>query len=132
MGGDGGAWVGGELGPVRPYALVRGRVAPSRDLTRHSLVRASTHPPARSLIGHYTHVYALCREGPRSVAEIAARLHTTRQVAAIWLSDLMDDGYVVVPTPREFDPATDPEVLQAVLDGLKRYVRKPAPTGGQQ
>jgi hypothetical protein len=128
----GSAWVSGELGPVRPYALVRGRVAPTRDLTRHSLVRASANPPAAPLFGHYTKVYALCREGSRSVAEIAARLGTTLQVAAIWLADLMDGGYVVVPTPQDFDPATDPEVLQDVLEGLRRYVRKPTRTGGQR
>jgi hypothetical protein len=131
MHGTGSAWVTGEMGPVRPYALVRGRVAPTRDLRRHSLVRASTTPPATPLLGHYTNVYALCREGSRSVAEIAARLGTTLQVAAIWLSDLMDGGYVVVPAPQDFDPATDPGVLQAVLEGLRRYVREPAPNGGR-
>lgn len=127
-----GAWAGGELGPVRPYALVRGRTRPTRDLTRDTLMLAATDPPTKPLLGYYPQVYAICSEGARSVAEIAARLDTTLQVATIWLSDLMDLGYVVVPTPDAIlaTPAVNRALLTAVLEGLKRKIAPPTRTEG--
>jgi Protein of unknown function (DUF742) len=115
------AWVGEGLGAVRPYALVGGRVTPTRDLDRASLVQASVDPPADYLPTQYAEVFELCRPGPLSVAEIAGRLERPLQVVKIWLSDLLDGRYLVVPMPAGFTwAANDRKVLEEVIAGLRR------------
>ncbi|MEU0722816.1 DUF742 domain-containing protein [Streptomyces sp. NPDC006140] len=115
-------WLDDDLGAVRPYALVHGRVSPTHpELDRASLVQASSEPPATALQTHYAQVFDLCRFGPRSVAEIAATLGKPMQVVKIWLSDLLDDRYLTVPMPVGFETAvTDPRVLEDVLAGLHK------------
>lgn len=70
-------------------------------------------------------VLQLCRAGPRSVAEIAATLGLPVQVTKIILSDLIDCGALsfVVPTITSGDPASDPQLLEAVLAGLRAYAQ---------
>ena len=69
---DNAVWIQDDLGSVRPYALVHGRVrATHPELDRTSLVQATREPPRTALQTHYAQVFNLCRSGPRSVAEIA-------------------------------------------------------------
>ncbi|CCK32113.1 hypothetical protein BN159_7734 [Streptomyces davaonensis JCM 4913] len=119
---DNAVWIEDDLGSVRPYALVHGRVRASHpELDRTSMVRASREPPATALQTHYAQVFNLCRSGPRSVAEIAATLEKPLQVVKIWLSDLLDDRYLTVPMPTGLTTATnDLRVLEDVLAGLRR------------
>jgi len=113
------ALVDDALGRVRPYALVHGRVTPSRDLDRASLVKA-LRAPSDPLQPHYAQVFELCRASAVSVAEIAARLGHPLQIVKIWLSDLLDDGYVTNAMPDNYgEAATDPRILEEVLAGLR-------------
>lgn len=109
------------LGAVRPYALVHGRVTPSRSLDRASLVKARTTAPSRPLQVQYALVFDLCRAGAISVAEITARLGRPLQIVKILLSDLLDDGYLINAMPDTVPgAATDPQLLGAVLAALHR------------
>lgn len=110
-----------DLGAVRPYALARGRVTPSHDLDRASLVKAKAAPPSEPLQSHYAKAFDLCQTGAISVAEIAARLRQPMQIVKIWLSDLLDDGYLINAMPDRFGgAATDRRILEEVLAGLQR------------
>jgi len=108
-------------GPVRPYALVHGRVTPSQELDRASLVKAKIDLPSKPLQSHYAQAFELCRAGAVSVAEITARLEHPLQIVKIWLSDLLDDGYLMNAMPDSSgSAATDPRILGEVLAGLRR------------
>ncbi|WP_308042176.1 DUF742 domain-containing protein [Streptomyces sp. 8L] len=106
---------------MRPYVLTGGRTEPRHQLDRTSLVRASSSPP-KSLLGpHQARIVNLCRGRLLSVHEVAGRIAQPLQVTKIWVSDLLDQHYLVVPTPSGFtsDP-TDPVFLRSVLEGLER------------
>ncbi|MEW2302134.1 DUF742 domain-containing protein [Streptomyces sp. NPDC006655] len=110
-----------DLGAVRPFALVGGRVTPSQELDRASLVKARPSLPSDPLQSHYAKAFALCQAGAVSVAEIAARLSQPLQIVKIWLSDLIVDGYLTNAMPDNYgDAATDPRILGEVLAGLQR------------
>src|SRR5256885_12712730 len=109
----------GELW-VRPYTATSGRTHPSTALDLVSLVRATgrgTISPER--LG-YDHAQALrlCRK-PISVAEVAAHLRQPATVAKVLLSDLIDAGAVVMKMPDPHGYQTDPDILEAVLAGLR-------------
>lgn len=105
---------------MRPYALVRGRVTPTHDLDRHTLLQASTDAPLALLQPHHAQVLGACgQQGPRSVTEIAGRAGLPLHVTRILLSDLLDDGYLVHAMPVGFlHPERDPHFLERVLAGL--------------
>lgn len=107
---------------MRPYALVHGRVAPTHDLDRMSLVKARVAPPTDPLQSHYADTFDLCRSTrPLSVAEIAGRLGHPLQIVKIWVSDLLDDGYLTHAMPADSgNAASDPQILEEVLAGLRR------------
>ncbi|MFB7776256.1 DUF742 domain-containing protein [Streptomyces bauhiniae] len=117
---EGSKWSNEALGAVRPYALVRGRVTPTRDLDRHTMLQASTDPPSAPLQPHHAQVLGACgRQGPRSVTEIAGRAGLPLHVTRILLSDLLDDSYLVDAMPVGFRHAeSDPHILERVLAGL--------------
>ena len=107
----------------RPYTVTGGRTRPSTPLDLMSLVRATGRGglvPER--LGR-EHALALrvCR-APTSVAEVAAHLRQPVMVTKVLLSDLIESGAVVArpPTPPTEWAEKTPELLQAVLDGLRR------------
>jgi hypothetical protein len=108
----------GELW-VRPYTVTNGRTRPSTPLDLVSLVRAT----GRSMVAPerlgFEHAQALrlCHT-PTSVAEVAAHLRQPVMVTKVLLSDLIESGAVTSRFPT-FD-STDPERLEALLDGLRR------------
>ena len=109
----------GELW-VRPYTATNGRTRPSTALDLLSLVRATgrgTISPER--LG-YDHAQALrlCQK-PTSVAEVAAHLRQPANVAKVLLSDLIDTGAVVTKMPEPDGHQSDPDILEAVLAGLR-------------
>ncbi|MFJ3365756.1 DUF742 domain-containing protein [Streptomyces anthocyanicus] len=116
------ALVDDGYGQVRPYALVLGRTIPSQQLDRASMVKAHPNVPSEPLQAHYASAFELCRTGAVSVAEVTARLQQPLQIVKIWLSDLLDDGYLTNAAPDTWgaDAATDPHLLGAVLAGLHR------------
>ena len=108
---------------VRPYAMTSGRTKPSTPLDLMSLVRAT----GRGVVGksrlgvEHSMALALC-ESTTSVAEISALLHRPVTVTKVVLSDLIELGAVIAKfAPRE-SYSNDPAILEAVIDGLRRFV----------
>jgi hypothetical protein len=107
---------------VRPYAMTSGRTQPSTPLDLMSLVRASGRGMVgRSQLGvEHAKALELC-ERPTSVAEVAALLRRPVTVTKVVLSDLIELGVVIAKfTPGEY--SNDPAILEAVIDGLRRFV----------
>jgi Protein of unknown function (DUF742) len=105
---------------VRPYTATNGRTRPSAALDLLTLVRATgrgTIPPDRLAYEH-AQALRLCRK-PVSVAEIAGHLKQPANVTKVLLSDLIDTGAVVTKMPDPDGYQTDPEILEAVLAGLR-------------
>jgi hypothetical protein len=105
---------------VRPYAVTGGRTAPRHHLAVETLVSAPGHDPglAETLAPEARALYEQIGE-PVSVAELTARLTIPLHVTRVLLSDLADEGAVVVhPTVRPH--RCDGDVLRRVLDGLER------------
>lgn len=111
-----------DLFGVRPYAMTSGRTQPSTPLDLMSLVRASGRGMVgRSQLGvEHAKALALC-ESPTSVAEVAALLRRPVTVTKVVLSDLIELGVVIAKfAPSEY--SNDPAILEAVIDGLRRFV----------
>lgn len=107
---------------VRPYAMTSGRTKPSTPLDLMSMVRATGSgmvTPSQLGVEH-AKALRLC-EKPTSVAEMAGRLRRPVTVTKVVLSDLIELGAVMAKfTPSEY--SNDPAVLEAVIDGLRRFV----------
>ena len=111
-----------DAGPlVRPYAMTRGRVRPSKgDLDMLTMVGAAR--PANSVSGQsleHERVVELC-QWPVSVAELAATLEVPLMVAKVLVSDLVTANDIVVREPDHSVRSPDTHTLQAVLDGIRR------------
>jgi len=105
---------------VRPYALTRGRTAPSRVYPLEALV----HTDLRALEGHglspeERSIAELCRES-RSVAEVAALVRIPIGVTRVLIGDLVDRGVVRVHTQAEPESAPGAALLERVLSGLRK------------
>jgi hypothetical protein len=114
---------GPDPGPLlRPYALTDGRTESSRaDLAVEDLVRAvpaAARWPTRLSLEHRS-IARLCREA-QSVAEIAAHLDFPLGVARILVSDLADQGVVVVHRTPDREGQAGVALLEQVLQGLQR------------
>ncbi|MFI0739971.1 DUF742 domain-containing protein [Streptomyces sp. NPDC021100] len=118
-------------GPVRPYVITGGRVAPSRDsLALETLVvaaeSAGTTGAAASAGEHTSDLGPECAEildlcvRLLSVAEVAAHLRQPVAVIKVLLADLLDAGLVVARPPVTAADRHDPALLKEVLDGLRQ------------
>lgn len=113
-------WHGQAGSLVRPYMLAGGRSRPSqRDLEMITLVVATTDRVNEVISPEHDEVVSICQQ-PSSVAEISARMNLPLIVVKIILSDLIERGYVVFRSPRVTSDTPTPELLQAVLDGIRR------------
>ncbi|GAB3877462.1 DUF742 domain-containing protein [Kibdelosporangium lantanae] len=115
-------WVDDEAGPlVRPYAMTRGRTTPAnRDLDMITLVVAAKDEiDPLALDADYVTILQMCHR-PMSVAEIAAHMDVPIVVVKVLLSDLLERGEVVARTPARNVKVPDMNLLQAVLDGVRR------------
>ncbi|KAB7837976.1 DUF742 domain-containing protein [Streptomyces mobaraensis NBRC 13819 = DSM 40847] len=129
-------------GPVRPYVITGGRVAPSRDtLALETLVvaagstgaestgatEATTATGAAAAAGEHAAdlspecaaILDLCVR-LLSVAEVAAHLRQPVAVIKVLLADLLDAGLVVARPPVTAADRHDPALLKEVLDGLRQ------------
>jgi len=112
-----------DLFGVRPYAMTNGRTQPSTPLDLMSLVRAT----GRGMVGknqlgvEHSKALALCA-APTSVAEVAALLHRPVTVTKVVLSDLIELGAVIAKFAPSESYSNDPAILEAVIDGLRRFV----------
>lgn len=116
------SWVDEEAGPlIRPYAMTKGRTrAENHELDLITLV-VSTRPPdpISGLSSEHERIVEFCGR-PISVAEVAANLDVPLMVAKVLLSDLMSTGAVIARPPIKTVQAPDRDILQAVLDGIRR------------
>lgn len=105
----------------RPYAVTRGRTRPTdeRTLEVEALVCATVRGEATSasLMGDRKAIVLLCRD-VMSVAEIAAHIEEPLGVARILVSDLADQGFVVIYRPPDQSNRPDLALLERVLYGL--------------
>ncbi|MFE2426947.1 DUF742 domain-containing protein [Streptomyces sp. NPDC059373] len=115
-----GAWSDEDEQDVRPYSITGGRTRPRHTMRLVSLLAAGRTPPPGGLGPEAEQAFALCRRERRSVAEIAATLQQPVQVTKIVLSDLIDSGALIIAVPDTVsDPADNPQLLEAVLAGLR-------------
>ncbi|MFC4855012.1 DUF742 domain-containing protein [Actinophytocola glycyrrhizae] len=112
-----------DLFGVRPYAMTSGRTQPSTPLDLMSLVRATGSGMVRKnqLGVEHSKALELCTS-PTSVAEVAALLHRPVTVTKVVLSDLIELGAVIAKFAPENSYSNDPAILEAVIDGLRRFV----------
>jgi hypothetical protein len=105
---------------VRPYTATYGRTQPSTTLDLMSLVKATGQSRVSLDRLGYEHAQALrlCRV-PIAVAEVAAHLHQPANVAKVLLSDLIDAGAVITKPPAHDSYTNNPEILEALLVGLR-------------
>ncbi|MBB4934534.1 putative transcriptional regulator [Lipingzhangella halophila] len=119
-GSEGGAWLDHDAGRlVRPYTVSAGRTSPTNELDLVSMVRSTGRVRQAQLAPEHAQALGLCQD-PTSVAEVAARLHLPAVVTKILLSDLVDCGAVTTRPSAAMASPTDINVLEAVLDGLRK------------
>lgn len=118
-------WFDEDAGPlVRPYAVTRGRTSGARqDLDMITLVVAAGWDPHLERMGQeYPRIVERCA-APTSVAEVSAYLALPLAVTKILIGDLIEQGYLLFrspPAPKASDHAPDLQLLQAVLDGVRK------------
>jgi Protein of unknown function (DUF742) len=105
---------------VRPYTATYGRTQPSTTLDLMSLVKATGRGRVSLDRLGYEHAEALrlCHT-PIAVAEVAAHLQQPANVAKVLLSDLIDAGAVITKPPAHDSYSNNPEILEALLVGLR-------------
>ncbi|GAA1900870.1 DUF742 domain-containing protein [Streptomyces sodiiphilus] len=111
-------------GLVRPYVVTGGRAHPTRntfDLV--TLVIASNDLSMDLLTPEKRRLMELCHGGALSVAEVASHLELPISVTKVLLSDLVDSGHITTRAPIPASERPDIDILQEVLDGLRRSLR---------
>jgi hypothetical protein len=123
MNGGGASCGDGDPGPlVRPFAMTRGRAG--KDL--HGLDILTLVMAARSaadnagLDREYREILRLCQHRALSIAEIAAHMNLLLAAVKVLVSDLIDTGYLTHRPPPPVMARPDINLLQAVLDGVRR------------
>ncbi|HEU0090184.1 MAG TPA: DUF742 domain-containing protein [Pseudonocardiaceae bacterium] len=115
------SWFDEAAGPlVRPYAVARGRTRPTRhELEMITLVVAVTTELDVAMDSEYAQIVDICQR-PLSIAEVSAMLDLPLVVVKVLLSDLIDQGHVIFRSPPQRSELSKKELLQAVLDGIRR------------
>jgi len=112
-----------DPGPlVRPFAVTRGRAGKHvHGLDILTLVMAA-RPEADSagLDREYREILRLCEHRALSVAELAAHMNLLLAAVKVLVSDLIDSGYLIHQQPRPAMAKPDIQLLQAVLDGVRK------------
>lgn len=131
--------------PVRPYVVTRGRVRPSRNFIRPETLLIATDAGKPLPVSASTEERALLRMCRRllSLVEAAVHLQLPVSVVSVVASDLIDAGFLAmrasadelpngglrgrIGTPASARP--DRQLLQEVLDGLRKKLGEAAPGG---
>lgn len=115
-------WVDDEAGPlIRPYAMTSGRTRPRHadlDLIAVLMATRPTLPSDGGLGTVYSEIMALCQR-PVSVAEIAASLRLPAGTVRVLLSDLLERQLVRRRAPVNVTHLPSPDILKAVIDGIR-------------
>jgi hypothetical protein len=111
-------------GPVRPYVLTGGRARPRQRLAVETLLETVDTAGAELPVAASRHERMLLRMCQRrlSVAEAAAHLGLPVSVVVILAADLIDAGYLTTRSQVPRAQLPDVNVLQEVLDGLRRQL----------
>ncbi|TDQ45415.1 DUF742 domain-containing protein [Actinorugispora endophytica] len=120
-GGDAPLWDNGAGPLVRPYTMTGGRTrSEGARLDMISVVIASGREADRSsLQPEHASILGLCHS-PVSVAEVAAHMDIPMAVVKVLLGDLVDRGFVLARAPLPQAQVPETNILQAVLDGIRR------------
>jgi Protein of unknown function (DUF742) len=117
------SWGDEDPGPlVRPFAVTRGRAG--KDL--HGLDILTLVTAVRSEADHagldreYREILGLCQHRALSIAELAAHMNLLLAAVKVLVSDLIDSGYLIHRPPPAPAAVPDINLLQAVLDGVRR------------
>jgi hypothetical protein len=107
---------------VRPYVITGGRARPSRNTVRPETLLILADEDRALPVSATREERALLRMCERllSLVEASAHLELPVSVVSVLASDLVDGGYLTARSgiPRAVLP--DRELLQEVLDGLRR------------
>lgn len=114
-------WHDRGAGPVvRPYALTGGRTRPTGETIDLLALVASTDATMDELLlqPEFLAVIRQCRQ-PKPVADLASDLDLPLGVVRILLSDMRDQGLVVIRPPLR-SRMSDPKLLKDVADALRK------------
>ncbi|WP_109529349.1 DUF742 domain-containing protein [Nocardia aurea] len=118
------SWFEDDAGPlIRPYAVTGGHGGTVRhDLDMITLVVTVEHyRGVARMEPEHTNIVRMCTQA-QSVAEVAAQLQLPLYVTKILISELIDRGYLTYrpPAPPQSDISRDRDLLQAVLNGIRK------------
>ncbi len=131
--------------PVRPYVVTRGRVRPSRNTIRPEtllIVTEASQPLPASASSEERALLRMCRR-LLSLVEAAVHLQLPVSVVSIVASDLVDAGFLAMRVsagdlvsgahgrPGDGPDRPDRQLLQEVLNGLRRRLGEAGPEGGE-
>lgn len=130
--------------PVRPYVITGGRARPSRNTIRPETLLIATNtgkPLPVSASSEERSLLRMCRR-LLSLVEAAVHLQLPVSVVSVVASDLVDAGFLAMRSTDELLPGADRlrpdgplairpdrQLLQEVLDGLRRKLGETAPGG---
>jgi hypothetical protein len=121
-GGHGESWLDHEAGPVvRPYALTKGRTAPSGGVSFDLIdvvLATGERPPQHFRPGpEHRRILSLCRQ-PIPIVDLTSEIDLPVGVVRVLLGDLASEGMVQINSTAE-QPASGQLLLRMVLDGLE-------------
>jgi hypothetical protein len=118
-----GRWLDDQAGPVvRPYAITGGRTrAAESTLELVAIVTATELGLSMSgqLAGEHQQIIHRCR-APQSIAELSAHLDVPLGVGRVLVSDLLEQGFVVIRRPAPRHRMADEAILEKVMNGLRQ------------
>jgi hypothetical protein len=105
---------------IRPYAFTGGRTKTRHHLLVETLISVQQYDPSLSdlLMPESKSLYERARTRI-SVAELSVALDLPLGVVRVLISDLASQGAVFIH-PTAYAYQNDPNVLERILDGLKR------------
>lgn len=130
--------------PVRPYVVTGGRARPSRSTIRPETLLIATGAGKPLPVSASSEERALLRMCRRllSLVEAAVHLQLPVSVVSVVASDLVDAGFLAMRASTDESPPgahplpegsasarPDRQLLQEVLDGLRKKLKEAAPGG---
>ncbi|MBP8535177.1 DUF742 domain-containing protein [Streptomyces sp. MK37H] len=119
-------WFDDAAGPVvRPYAMTRGRTRSAAeeklDLIAVVVADSADHRTVadQMLSPEHIDIVELSRDGPQSVAELAAELDLPIGVIRVLIGDLLHAALVRVSRPVPPAELPDERILREVINGLR-------------
>ena len=116
-------WLDDAAGPVvRPYAITGGRTRAAESTLELVAMVTTTERGlalADQVSGEHQEIIRRCRR-PLSIAELSAHLDIPLGVGRVLVSDLLEQGLVVVRRPAPRHRMSDEALLEKVMNGLRQ------------